>query len=471
MRRTAKLIYLLLCTSIASASAFAEEDVVASPEYKVEHFEQLCVAAENEENYNTELLKSLRYLVQGDNGWVYRTSSDFIEDFDTDGNYDDLKRFRDYLAIHGTSLMMLYVPTRGLMNPKDVPEGLYDYPKAIASYEAKLHMFREMGILVPDLEGMIKEYQSTPFFFLRDIHWEPEGAKKSAEYVARAIKESELIDTDLDFDVNIVEEGSYTVTGGLADGIKQLCDEQYVLEYVKGYGFEEVVSSSEDSLFSDDVAEPEVVLLGTSFSRLPRMNFHGFLQKELGAPVTNYAISGGGDDGAWLKYFKSGEFLENPPKLIVWEVSAYYDLNDKGMFAQLIPSAEMGCSEESALLTQSLPLQELSDDVNSVFFGDQFKDLNLNDIVLDVSFSEPDVNRMEFKLWYTDGQVKSARISKPSRAETGGEFTFKLFSHLLKPKGGLMAMQLVSVEGETVSEYIDSKNELNPELNVRVCTI
>ena len=68
----------------------------------------------------------------------------------------------------------------------------------------------------------------------------------------------------------------------------------------------------------DEADAPEVVLLGSSYS--VNGDFHGALQRALGAPVANFAQAGGGFAGAALRYFESMAWRESPPRLIIWEV-------------------------------------------------------------------------------------------------------------------------------------------------------
>jgi len=68
----------------------------------------------------------------------------------------------------------------------------------------------------------------------------------------------------------------------------------------------------------DDIPPPEVVVIGTSFSR--RANFTQFLSLLLGAPVANMAKDGGGLVTAALAYFSNPAFTETPPRVVIWEI-------------------------------------------------------------------------------------------------------------------------------------------------------
>ncbi len=72
-----------------------------------------------------------------------------------------------------------------------------------------------------------------------------------------------------------------------------------------------------DDLFGD-AGVPTVAVIGTSFSRTS--NFIPFVSQYLAAPVANLAKDGGDFEGAAMAYFKSAEFSQTPPKVVVWEV-------------------------------------------------------------------------------------------------------------------------------------------------------
>ena len=76
-------------------------------------------------------------------------------------------------------------------------------------------------------------------------------------------------------------------------------------------------ANSLDDLFGDTNL-PSVALVGTSFSR--NSNFLGFLEKALGAPVTDFSKDGGEFSGGANNYFKNLAFKDTPPKLLIWEI-------------------------------------------------------------------------------------------------------------------------------------------------------
>ncbi|NBV29476.1 hypothetical protein EBS02_10795, partial [bacterium] len=86
-------------------------------------------------------------------------------------------------------------------------------------------------------------------------------------------------------------------------------------------------------LFQSDKA-PEIVLIGTSNSvnSSSYSNFDGFLKEALGTDVLNLSKTGGGFSDSMAEYLNSDQFKKSPPKIIIWEIPSYYDLNKQNSF-------------------------------------------------------------------------------------------------------------------------------------------
>lgn len=457
------ILIILLTQKIASGAV--------SSEYKVEIFDHLCNEVNDDARYTSTKLKSLKYLTEGKNGLVFRSRDDFLENFGDKGvNYNGLKLFADFLASKGTQLVMVYLPTRGLMNPYSIPSDRFNYQTAISSYLAKVEKLRQLGIVVPDMASLLRQYQDTDFYFKRDIHWTPGGAHKTAQLVAQTIKETGLIQPQSAYHYVSTPVGSYTTRGFMQKGIKQLCGGQYVEEYVQGYSYESSNETEGDALLADEPAT-EIVLIGTSFSALEQLNFAGFLQEELGVPLENFSLPGGKDIGAWLNYITNSDFSVHSPKVIIWEVPGYYLLDNPMLFAQILPTIRGGCEEQSVFLENDLALTGQSRSSNTLFFTQDLLDVPLSEIVLDLDFSDKEINDIRFNIWYSNGKVKKARVNKPARANTGGQFIFSLYGRLLEPDGGIMSLELSEIEDQSVSNYLTEygKHELN--VHIKACRI
>ncbi len=448
---------------------FTISSQVIASDYEVEVFDQLCAEAYDQDRYTSTLLKAVKYLVGGEDGWVYRSNADFLENFgDQDTDYSALKRFADYLASKGSRLMLLYLPTRGLMHPDPIPDGYYNYNNALDSYRKKLQKLRELGILVPDFISLLKQHQNRDYFFKRDIHWTPNGARETAKLAAESIREMGLVAPHSSYQFVTRADKGYTIAASMAQGIKNLCGDQFIHEYVRSYTTEADYGAEDSGLFADE-PDVETVLIGTSFSAVEKLNFVGFLQQELGAPIQSYALPAGGDDGSWLNYAASGDFPDNPPKLIIWEVPGYYLLDDPSMFAQLEPLMRGGCHERTLLIDEHFSLAELDHKKQSLFFTDSLLEMPLNEVVIDLGFSEPDIDRISLNAWYSDGKVKKETINNPARANTDGHFVFSLFDRFLEPESSIIALELTELEGRSVADYVGDPEQSSANVSVKVC--
>lgn len=444
----------------------------AEPEYPVEIFDHLCRETADEASYTSIKLKALKFLTEGKEGWVYRSGDDFLEDFAADASYTGLKELTAYLASRGTRLMILYTPTRALMTPAYLPPDRFNYDRALESYLAKVEKLRSLGVIVPDMETLIHASRNTDFYFKRDIHWSPNGSRTAAKLVASTIRQLSIPLPKAEQHVVNKPMGTYSIHGFMQKGIQIICGGTYIPQYFKW--FSPVDSSGEsgdveDGALFQDTVEAEVVLLGTSFSHVKALNFSGYLQEYLDTPVDNFSLPAGKDIGGWLKYMASREFSTHPPQLIIWEIPAYYLLDDPMLFAQLVSAIRGGCSGRTPLVQAETILTDHAEPGNELFFTDKLFDIPLSELVMDLEFSDQNINNIKINAWYTNGKVKKGTIKKPARADTGGTFIFSLFGDMLQPTGGVMAIELSRIEGIPVADYLKKKGESGLKVRTTVC--
>lgn len=460
-------IYKPLRRLLATLVIILHPALIQASEYPIEPVDSLCQGADDPEKYTTGKLKSMRYLVEGSPGWVYRSEDDFLTNFREDAEYTNLRSLVDLLSSKGISLLIAYLPTRGLMKPAGIPEDKFDYERALASYRKKLHVLAQTGAIVPDLSQMLADNDSEEFFFERDIHWTPTGAKKTARLVGRAIRKSGLVQEQPNFKVSNEPGPLYTIRSGLSAGIKSVCGELFPIQYVRGYVFTAHFEESGEDLFAED-PEAEVVLLGTSFSALQPLNFAGFLQEEIEAPVVNFAMPAGGDKGAWLKFLGSDESHSTSTKLIIWEVPGYYLLDDPELFAQIVPMLGQTLTRENIVLEQDVRLVQSDRPHTSLFFSDKIVDLPLSELVLELQLSDPEINEIKFTLWYRDGSKKKEIVRVPQRARMEGHFVFSLFGNLLSSQTDLVGMELTQVGSQSINEYLQLAQKESLDVNIKV---
>lgn len=450
------LVSLALSIMSAGASALEEQP------YQIEPVATLCKAAKDPANYRTSELSSFKYLVAGSHGWVYRSKTDFLEDFRHTRRYRGLARFNDALSRRGITLVVMYYPTRGLINSSDAKDSDFNAEAAKYSYLAKLKKLREVGVITPHFEDLLDASNAErPLYFKRDIHWTPDGSRAVAFEVAKAIRNSFSLDPSLHSEVVITKHGRYSGTNSIAGAIKQLCNQQYAPEYVQGYGYEALSNDTGDK-------SAQVVLVGGGFTALPDLNFIGFLQNELNAPVEDFTQVSGGLLGGWSAYLKSEAMTDSTPKVIVWEVPPYYPLDDDKTFAQLTPMLDGGCSNKRIVARTTFNQYDYNTGSISAYLGNSVESKSLRSLILELSVAAPEVDEIRFKAWYSDGQVRSSSLQHSRSLNGSSQFVFELSGSLLSPSGHLIALELTQVKGQSAARF--KRAHRQAQMSIKVCS-
>ncbi|NQD94354.1 alginate O-acetyltransferase, partial [Pseudomonas sp. CrR25] len=310
-----RTINRLAISALGTAICLASSGLRAEPQYRVERLGPLCPAAHDASLYTTNYMKNFVTLIDAQDGWLFRTQEDLRTEFGTTpAGYRMLKELRDALKHRGVELLVVYQPTRGLVNRSKLkPEdrARFDFERALHNYRQALARFEEIGLWVPDLSSLADERAEQAFYFRRDQHWTPYGAERTARLVAETIKGIPGF-ADIPQKAFVSQRiGLMGKTGTMQNVAGQLCGTSYPSQYVDQFATEPKDESSSDDLFGDSTA-PQIALVGTSHSG-KNYNFGGFLEEHIGAEVLNLAFPGGGLEGAMLEYLGSEAFQQNPP--------------------------------------------------------------------------------------------------------------------------------------------------------------
>jgi alginate biosynthesis protein AlgX len=305
---------------------------------------------------------------QGNRGWFFREESD-LKEFFTYGQ-DGLAyvaRFVAALGSRGVKLVYMPVPPKALMQPArigsqvKVPED-YSPDVAAAEFEASLADWRKVGVVTADLlKAPMKLDPERDFFFARDQHWRPIGARIAASAVRAAVAG--------DADYAALPKTKYVtkdlnqqmpMNSTMLVALQRLCQDTLPQEKDELFETDAAASDGGDGggdLLGNDAPTP-VALVGTSFSDLEQFNFVGFLEEALGLEVANYAISAGGAFTSILSYTHSDAIDTAPPKYLVWENSGYDRLDGDGItvFRQLIPAVYGYCDGDRKLSESTLEI-------------------------------------------------------------------------------------------------------------------
>ncbi len=452
---------LALVAGLPSAPAAGAD---GGPRYVVEPCCQLCPQASNRAMYTTRMLEGVTTLVQGRDGWLFRTDDDLRTQFDFDAaGFADLKRFRDALAQKGVELVMVYQPTRGMMHPEMLPQEarkLYNVQLARFSYGAILQKVRALGITVPATDKLPGAQQNEPYFFRADHHWTPDGSRRTAKIVADTIRQMPAFKGIPQKKFTTERTTYWGKHGTLQRAASQLCGFGYADQYVPHY----VTTTADNGDLLGDDAVPQVTLAGTSNSDTP-YNFAGFLEEDLGVDVLNESVTGGGHEGALEQYLPSEPFQKNPPKILIWELETYHNLSKTLFYRQVIPMVTNGCVTRQPLLTRKSELKAGS--TEALFNGGgKVIPLKSRDHMIDMTFSDPSVRQLKAVVWYTNGSKENVSIEHSAYIETGGRFVFELRDDPDWGDRQFLSMDVLTPEGvppgTTVTSTVCARNYATP---------
>ena len=442
---------LALCSALlfGATAIGALAEPLAAPQYQVQRIGTLCPRAQDPNQYDSKYLSFFSTLVQGEGDWLFRTRYDLRTDFGTTpAGYRQFKRLRDTLKRKGVELVVVYQPTRGLVNRRHLTaeeNARFDFDLAKRNYLQAIAEFRKAGIWTPDLSPLFDERdQDTDYYFKADHHWTPDGAARTAELVAETLKQIPAFKTIGKSQFASQPSGLLGKAGTLHKTAATFCGTSYATQYVKRYATEPVGEADSESLLGD-VATPQIALVGTSNSG-PAYNFAGFLQQYSDAEVLNRSVSGGGFDSALLQYMSSEEFHEDPPKILIWEFATHYDLAQASFYRQAVPLVDNGCVGRPAVLHNKVTLKAGANEVLVNGENQAPRDLRGGDYQIDLRFSDPGVHESQATLWYLTGRREKFKIEQSDRVDTDGRYVFELRNESGWADLNLLALDIHSPE-------------------------
>lgn len=193
-------------------------------------------------------------------------------------------------------------------------------------YRSVADQLRAEGVQLVDLRPTFKQHsQQTQLYIKNDTHWTPAGADLAAQVISASTRKYLASDSSKRYVTTVVSHEVHT--GDLLNYLPlepyfaSLLPKKEMLEIRKT----QLVEQEEEAglgLFGD--AEAGVALVGTSYSADERWNFAGALKQHLSADVYNYASRGEGPYKPMQEYFKTNDWIDHPPELVIWEVPVRY---------------------------------------------------------------------------------------------------------------------------------------------------
>ncbi|MEP7246960.1 MAG: alginate biosynthesis protein AlgX, partial [Gammaproteobacteria bacterium] len=415
---------LLQGTMPSSAIAQAGE---SGPVYKAAPCCSLCPRAADPSVYVSRFMRDHRITIQGTGDWLFRTEVDLDTEFAVDeAVYADLSRMVRELNARGTQILLLDLPRRGLLAAdKLLPANRerYDRKTTLTNYRRMLQRFRDIGFIVPDYGLLAEQPDGAGYFFHRDGHWTPDGARRTARLIADAVMAQPFYGGLRRKAFKTRQVGQQRHPGVLSIVASQICGGNFPSEVVSGF----VTSPSETFPFADEPV-PDVTLVGTSFSALPAYHFAGFLQQDLQTDVYNASLSGGNFDGAMTQYLPSAAFQENPPKLLIWEFAhPQIAAATTTQLRRLIPLVENGCIGQEPLLKNEVPVTSGGDFTEVLFNGGgAIISAKSRELVVDLQFADPGIGEILSEIWYLDGKHEVVRVRMNDYTRANGRFVLEL---------------------------------------------
>jgi alginate biosynthesis protein AlgX len=390
---------------------------------------KFCSAMTDVNAYKKHKKQAYEMLLQGQEGWVFRTATDFRSNFYF--KKDGLRNFQvlqKALKEKNVELVIAYPPTRGLVNEAVLPSDRqffkdFNVDAARKNYTEMLENTRTTGLHIVGITDFSK---ADTYFYKRDHHWTTYGAQAQAhalaDYIQKNLKDVYKQIPEVQFKTNDPVRVDYE--GTFKSVVEKLCDTKGIPSE-DGFNSVTVLAGDQkadaDSLFGD-TKKPEIVLVGTSNSKSEDSvsNFEGWLKQYLARDVDNRAVSGGGLDTSIISYLNSKDFKEHPPKILIWEIPGYYNFGQRTLFEQAIPSIYGDCSTKSEM-KQSVTIDKA--DTKISLFDKFSKNLSGNQYYLQLNFGAPlKIKRFKVFSTYNGGEKDEFKFDRSSRYPEDGLF-------------------------------------------------
>ena len=392
----------------------------------------LCEALAQNKSYQKD--KSFQKLIEGKEGWIFRTKTDFNDKFKINQAIKPLTRLNKVLQEHDMQLVMALLPARGMMHYDLVDYPAYDHEKAIKSYTELVRSLKEIGIPVAAIDDFSAKQD---FFYKRDHHWNAEGAKLLAQKTAEEIRKLSIYSSIPKKSFRTEQSGTIFHHESFSEFANKICRSNIQFQQVPTYKTFPV-----DAALFDNEKPPDIALIGTSNSvqYASDANFEGFLKQYIGADVQNFSVSGGGIDTAMLDWLSSDDYKAHKPKIIIWEVPAYQNFQNLSLYQQVIPAIYGDC-ENNATATDVVKIEN---DRFQIFVDIKDQNITTKGHYLFLKFS--DFKELKFRITknYTDGSKSLFDFKRTKFYQPDGVFFLEFnqqeekilsFITALMPKG------------------------------------
>jgi alginate biosynthesis protein AlgX len=359
--------------------------------------------------------------IPGKDGWIFG-EWDLRTDF---GISEDAKpfiaRMAKALESKGIKLVAVSIPSRGIIHADRV-----DYSQALAAnfsqeialqnYLSSLKEYESLGIMTVNPLDYLNDNSDTLDFKL-DMHWTPQGARQIAKAVGATLSNLPEFQTLPKNTFTVTETVTTDYAGTYSDDVAELCGSPLPKEPLQRYDL-----TSDASVGLLDSTEPDIVLLGTSFSN-GQFSFDSFLKESTGVDVLPISINGG---SRW--YSLEQLFIDSNtplPKIILWEFPAKVVEGWETTFIRRVtPMIYGACTPENSLAKQDATLVASQENI----ILQSSEGIPIQGANSFVAIDIPDLSVVNFLLNFTyqDGSQEAVRVNRDLRVENSGQFLVEL---------------------------------------------
>ena len=155
-----------------------------------------------------------------------------------------------------------------------------------------------------------------------------------------------------------------------------------------------------------------------------------------------------------LQYLGSDEFQKSPPKILIWEFSPLYRLDQETIYRQMMALLDNGCEGKDAQMTGSTTLKPGK---NELLVNSKNMDLRNSGHQVDIRFADTSVKTLQATLWYMNGRHEDIKIEKPETSDTDGRFAFELRTDEDWASQNLLAVEIQGPEAGTAGQKVEAK--------------
>lgn len=245
-----------------------------------------------------------------------------------------------YLKNFDVEMIVALIPAKTRIYEEKLPKRYSSYYQPDDASHSLFVALAHSKLSIEDLtQALLLAKVEHTAFLKTDTHWSQQGAKYAAAQLIRTMKRNypELSWGEDHFEtrvernqdhkgdlLNYIPLGSYFEKLGPAADVISVTSTNLIEQ-----------SIGDLDMFGD--AGSEIVLVGTSYSANTLWNFAGFLREEAELDILNVAEEGKGPVIPMLEYLVSEDFLESPPRVVIWEIPERYFPMEYEMNAYNLP--------------------------------------------------------------------------------------------------------------------------------------